>query len=532
MAAHSFTTEKSNASSYQDGYDEEDRFRRFVQSGQNNDVYLDRSAIGNILDVNVNNNAAPRSYSAVHELTSVDNVAQTFDDDGNQLTTHSGVSLSWSDANRVQSTTNGNVTGTYQYDADNKRIHKQVTDNGTTTVDTLYIHAGPNCIAEYNIGTAPAAPAQEYIYGQEIDSLVLLSQNNNVDSFTVMRNQQWSVTALASTSDGSIAERYTYDQFGKRTILEGNGSTVRQSSSYDMSYGYTSRRHDDEAGLMYFRARYYDLTTGEFTSRDRLEYVDGKSLTRGYFPITGIDPFGLKLRQWHLGDVAPIFAHALEELKNSGQPFEELSPLVLATLVTDEVGGGFKEIGSVWAVDDVVKRDCCDGQSNPHVQPDEDFDIVEDATFCWAFSNSDEPSLMIAGRSDWQLGFIRMDLIVSHFEPEKFLSHEKTCRWSKDGDGPADPGDMEATCRNDNKSSLIEYAVKFTFDLGGGVIPGQKTPLAELNLPKGEFIIRDVREMTIDAGFGSSISKAHGRQGSQQLESPSEGRKPEERKDF
>ena len=102
----------------------------------------------------------------------------------------------------------------------------------------------------------------------------------------VTRNQQWSVTALVDASDGSVQERYTYDHFGKRTILEPSGTTARSSSDYNMPYGYTSRRHDNELGLIYFRARYYDPTTGEFTSRDPLEYVDGMSMMRGYMAVS------------------------------------------------------------------------------------------------------------------------------------------------------------------------------------------------------------------------------------------------------
>ena len=54
----------------------------------------------------------------------------------------------------------------------------------------------------------------------------------------------------------------------------------------------TSRRNDEESGLMYFRARYYDPNTGEFISRDPLEYVDGMSLYRGYFVPDATDPTG------------------------------------------------------------------------------------------------------------------------------------------------------------------------------------------------------------------------------------------------
>jgi hypothetical protein len=44
---------------------------------------------------------------------------------------------------------------------------------------------------------------------------------------------------------------------------------------------------------MVLRARYYDPSTGEFTSPDPLEYVDGMSLYRGYFSLRNTDPRGL-----------------------------------------------------------------------------------------------------------------------------------------------------------------------------------------------------------------------------------------------
>ena len=77
-----------------------------------------------------------------------------------------------------------------------------------------------------------------------------------------------------------------------RTILAADGSTVRAISNFNMDNGFTSRRHETETGLMYFRARYYDPGTGEFISRDPLEYVDGMSQYRGYFMPGTVDPDG------------------------------------------------------------------------------------------------------------------------------------------------------------------------------------------------------------------------------------------------
>ena len=54
-----------------------------------------------------------------------------------------------------------------------------------------------------------------------------------------------------------------------------------------------TQRVAPNVALLLIRARYYDPMTGEFTSRDPLEYVDGASMYRGYFVPGGTDPLGL-----------------------------------------------------------------------------------------------------------------------------------------------------------------------------------------------------------------------------------------------
>ena len=68
-------------------------------------------------------------------------------------------------------------------------------------------------------------------------------------------------------ADGNtVVERYAYDVFGKRIVLDGNGLIRPSGSAYNNGYGYTSRRHDDETGLMYFVARYYDNQTASLSA--------------------------------------------------------------------------------------------------------------------------------------------------------------------------------------------------------------------------------------------------------------------------
>ncbi len=295
----SFTTEDSGTSD-PDGYDDEDRFVRFEQSGQSKDYDLVRSDIGNITNRKLNGASQLRTFNEVYQLDDLAGTSQVFDANGSLTTSHTGMTLSWQDGNGrlaqtiVPSGATAGIEGTndYGYDADNNRLWKKITRSGSIAEHTVYIYAGPNCIAEYDAGAAATSPGQEYVYGQGIDSLLMIAHDNNSERLTVLRNQQWSISGLTKASDGSIAELYSYDVFGNRTILEANGATVRTSSSYNNPYGHTSRRHDDESGLIYYRARYYDPDNGEFVTQDPLEYVDGASLYRGYFGLNGVDPLG------------------------------------------------------------------------------------------------------------------------------------------------------------------------------------------------------------------------------------------------
>jgi RHS repeat-associated protein len=294
MANYSFTTVSGGNS----GYDGEDRFMRFIRSGVSEDIQLTRSHIGNISNVNLNGGNTARGFNNAHGLTTVTGgVTQTYDSDGNTTKLHTNVTASWDDAGRTKNTNtptgaSAGIPGFNEYGyVGGLRIWKKITRSGSVVEHRVTVHAGPNVIAEYNAGATASSPVQEYVYADQIDSLVLIHRSNGT-KLGVSRNRQWSVVALHDLANGNVVERYAYEMTGKRTIYAANGTTVRSTSSYGNHFGYTSRWHDEESGLMYFRARYYNPLTGEFLSRDPLEFVDGMSLYRGYFPINGVDPTG------------------------------------------------------------------------------------------------------------------------------------------------------------------------------------------------------------------------------------------------
>lgn len=66
-----------------------------------------------------------------------------------------------------------------------------------------------------------------------------------------------------SDANGVVVEKYSYDVFGEPMIYDANG-TVIDESGYGNPYMFTGRRFDDETGIYYYRARYYNPYIGRF----------------------------------------------------------------------------------------------------------------------------------------------------------------------------------------------------------------------------------------------------------------------------
>jgi len=141
MAPYSFTTEKAGAGTYPDGYDDEDRFMRYIRTGVSEDYLLDRSGIGNISSANLNGSSTSRMYNDVHAMTSLGASSQSYDSDGNATTLHTGVTLDWDDAGRVQATHVGSsatagIVGDNQYGyLDGKKIWRKITRGGSVVTN-------------------------------------------------------------------------------------------------------------------------------------------------------------------------------------------------------------------------------------------------------------------------------------------------------------------------------------------------------------------------------------------------------------
>jgi RHS repeat-associated protein len=118
-----------------------------------------------------------------------------------------------------------------------------------------------------------------------------------------------SVTAITD-STGSAVQKYEYDSFGNIvSMLDPN---------FKQPYTYTSREYDEETGLYYYRARYYDSAIGRFISEDPIGLLGGVNFYSyaGNSPVNWIDPLGLRI-EWGYVITNPLVRSNLERLNQT-----------------------------------------------------------------------------------------------------------------------------------------------------------------------------------------------------------------------
>ena len=123
-----------------------------------------------------------------------------------------------------------------------------------------------------------------YLYGDNVDEL--LARIDGTTALWYLTDRQGSVREVIDNSAG-VSASVSYDAFGK----------ISQSPAALGRYAWTGRELDNETGLQYNRARYYDATTGRWMSQDPLGFDAGDSNLYRYVnngPTNATDPSGLK----------------------------------------------------------------------------------------------------------------------------------------------------------------------------------------------------------------------------------------------
>ena len=95
---------------------------------------------------------------------------------------------------------------------------------------------------------------------------------------------------VLTDATGAVIDRINYDGFGN-ILAETNPSASDR-------YLWTGREFDRVTGLQYNRARYYDPTTGRWTTEDPIGFASGEANLYRYAgndPTNATDPVGHEL---------------------------------------------------------------------------------------------------------------------------------------------------------------------------------------------------------------------------------------------
>ncbi len=172
---------------------------------------------------------------------------------------------------------------TYEYDALGNRIEENVTGSAVTAEVTRFAYDGSNVWADLD-GSNNLVTRRLFL--NTVDSVAArISASNTVAWYLV--DAQGSVNVLTD-STGNVIDQIYYDGYGN--ILK------ETDSSASDRYLWTGREFDRVTGLQYNRARYYDPTTGRWTTEDPIGFASGDTNLYRYErndPINSKDPDGL-----------------------------------------------------------------------------------------------------------------------------------------------------------------------------------------------------------------------------------------------
>jgi RHS repeat-associated protein len=220
------------------------------------------------------------SYNSSNELTATSNASFTYDYNGNttaKTDSNGTTSYSWDGENRLTQVTlpGSGGTVTFKYDPFGRRVQKSG-PSGTTN----YLYDGNNLLEEVdNSGNLLA----RYTNGPIVDEP--LSELRSGTTSFYENDAAGSITSLSSGA-GALAKTYSFDSFGNLTASTGTLTNPFQ---------YTAREFDQETGLLFNRARYFDPSTGRFLNEDPLGFGGGDTNFYSYAfnnPVAFTDPSG------------------------------------------------------------------------------------------------------------------------------------------------------------------------------------------------------------------------------------------------
>ena len=235
-------------------------------------------------------------------LTKYNNTTITYDAIGNPLSYRDGITMTWKNGRRLATYTKGDVSASFDYDADGLRTTKTV---GTSRVD--YYRAGGLLLGEVHTD-GDESYTINYMYDE---SGRMLGFRLDGAEYYYVRDYSGDVTGLINAR-GELIGSYLYDPWG--VLLETYLNTFEEETSEwtDADRAeymrvlnlnpirYKSYYYDTETGFYYLQSRYYDPITTRFINADGLISTGTGVLGYNMFaycnnnPIMYSDPNGMR----------------------------------------------------------------------------------------------------------------------------------------------------------------------------------------------------------------------------------------------
>lgn len=248
-------------------YDALSRLKKVFEPGNKETTYT-YDAAGNRTDEVVTESGtitknAHYDYNAQNRIS-----GYTYDNNGNILSNGES-SFTYDELNRMKTTTASEVTTSYGYNGDGYRVSKT---SGEET--TYYLYEADKVILEQD----SSGTTVRNVYGTNLISRSFIdTKDKTINARHIMRvmhkntafyqyNGHADVTRI-SDFNGNCQE-YTYDAFGNILTETGSGDVGENP------FRYAGYRYDNESGLYYLNARYYDPKTARFMSEDSPGYID------------------------------------------------------------------------------------------------------------------------------------------------------------------------------------------------------------------------------------------------------------------
>jgi RHS repeat-associated protein len=276
------------------------------------EVFLNGSSVEQF-DYDINGNRDGDGYDTDENnlMSQSPDYTYQYDNENNRVrrdhTDGSYTSYEYDHRNRLTSLIEFDLTGTkvkeveYDYDVFNNRTEKRLDLDGDGSFEdgSIYFYDGSHIAMATNLN---GDLSNRYLHGPAVDQILAdesfdPASGLSEDILWALTDHQGSVRDLVSyeSSNNSVnlIEHLHYDAFGNLINIDTNERLTSADRLTDHLFSYTGREHDLETDLMYYRARYYESSTGIFISEDPIK--DGLNWTAyvSNNPINNVDPSGL-----------------------------------------------------------------------------------------------------------------------------------------------------------------------------------------------------------------------------------------------